>query len=354
MALALVGCAAAPEPDLPAAMAAIERDLDRLEDQGLAGQVMVQQADRNLLERGLGAMSPGDPRPITLDAVMPLASVSKPFTASAALALAADGRIDLNDPLGRYLDGLSQDWREVPIHALLTHTAGLPAEIFNPAYAGPPRFEPVARDELIRRVSQFSPDHPPGTRFHYSNVGYNLAAAVVEVATGQALETFLQQRLLAPVGIEGLGLLETDWRADELVSGRRGTVVAGHHLDQPRLDDGLGWHSRGSGDLLARPAAMVTWWQTLRDRIWLPEPWMRDFLTAQVEQADGSGYGFGLEFHRTRQGLVIGHTGSDLDFSVDWSWFVDHDLLIYVVLADSRWQADELVAELARRLIPHL
>jgi CubicO group peptidase (beta-lactamase class C family) len=51
-------------------------------------------------ERGYGQMAPDDPRPVTRDAVMPLASLTKPFTASAVLALAAEGRLGLDDAIG--------------------------------------------------------------------------------------------------------------------------------------------------------------------------------------------------------------------------------------------------------------
>lgn len=284
---------------------------------------------------------------------MPLASISKPFTASALLALAADGRVELDDPIGQHLDGLSEAWRDLPLRHLATHSAGLSAEIFNPAWPGEPRFEPISRDELVRRVNHFPPDAPPGARFNYSNVGYNLIAAVVESISGQALERFLRERLLEPAGIDGIGLLLADWPDNTVVSGRGAAGGSGHHLLQPRLADGLGWHSRGSGDLLARPADMLNWWQSLRARSWLPQPWMEIFLSAQVEQPDGNGYGFGLEFRSGPLGPEIGHTGSDLDFTAAWTWFPDADLMIYVALADSRWRADQISDALRLSLQPH-
>jgi len=138
------------------------------------------------------------------------------------------------------------------------------------------------------------------------------------------------------------------------VSGRDGDTSSGHHLLQPRLDDGLGWHSRGSGDLLARPGAIVAWWQALRTASWLPEPWMQEFLRAQVDQSDGFQYGFGLEFRQGPLGPEIGHTGSDLGFTIDFTWYPDHDLLVYVALADSRWRADQIRTLLSRSLPPPL
>lgn len=350
----LAACQSLPRSAGPDIVEALEQELRRLEQLGLTGQVLIVSGEQTLLARGLGTVRPGAPEPVSMNSVMPLASVSKPLTASAMLALAADGQLTLDDPLGQHLDGLSEQWRPVPLRHLLTHTAGLPAEIFNPAWPGHPRFEPIDREELVRRVNQFPPDHRPGEAFNYSNVGYNLVAAVIEVVSGQPLEQYLHRRLLIQAGIKDIGLLLPNWNERELVSGREGEASSGHHLLEPRLHDGLGWHSRGSSDLLARPGAMAAWWQKLRTSKWLPGPWMQEFLTAQVNQSDGLQYGFGLEFRRGPLGSEIGHTGSDLDFTVDFTWYPDHDLLIYVALADSRWRADQLSSMLARSLLPHL
>jgi len=62
---------------------ALEQELGRLEQLGLAGQVLIVSGEHTLLARGLGKVQPGRPEPVSMNSVMPLASVSKPFTASA-------------------------------------------------------------------------------------------------------------------------------------------------------------------------------------------------------------------------------------------------------------------------------
>jgi CubicO group peptidase (beta-lactamase class C family) len=322
-----------------------------LERQGFAGQVVVMQGDRVLLNRGYGHMGPEDPRPITPEAVMPLASLTKPFTASAVLALAAEGRLGLDDPIGDHLPALDPTWSAVPIRHFLTHTAGLPAEIINRSFDGEPRFEPIGRDTFLDRLARFEPDHPPGDGFNYSNVGYNLLAVLIEKLAEESFEDFLTGSLLATAGVSDIGLLRPGFCRLELVAGRATGQDSGHYFDQPMLADGFGWHLRGAGDLMGRPRGLIAWWLSIRRQTWLSQPWLDLWLTPQVSEADGSRYGYGLHFRDTRFGPAIGHTGGDFTFAVDFSWFTDHDVMVYIASADARYEADLIRDDLHRLLL---
>lgn len=340
-----------PQDRLDAGVARLEVELDELERRGFVGQVAVAHAGEMLLLEGYGHMGVDAPRPVGPEAVMPLASLTKPFTASAVLALTADGRLALDHPVGEYLQGLDRDWAAVPIEDLLTHTAGLPAEIHDRNWPGDPRFEPIDRHELVRRVNHFPPYDPPGTSFRYSNVGYNLLAAVIEEVSGRTWEAFLHDRLLLPAGIEGIGLLEPDWPPDRLVGGRARGEDHSHYLDRPGLEDGLGYNLRGAGDLLARPRAIVDWYRAIRTQQWLPEPWQERWLRPRVEDPEGGRYGYGLNFRDSRWGPVVGHRGGDRVFATIFSWFTEADVMVYIATASPRFEADVLAPDLHRILL---
>jgi|GEM_PF-1763846 len=321
------------------------REMERAERRGFAGQLVVVHGEDVVVRRGFGTMAPDDSRPLNTEAVMPLASVTKPITAGAVLALAAEGRLGLDEPIGDHLPGLADHWASVPIRHFLTHTAGLPAEIVNRAWDGVARFEPVDRDTLVRRVNRSRPDHSPGAAFNYSNIGYNLLAALIEVVTEEPYEDFVAGSLLATAGVQGIGLRRPGWMPDELVAGRSGASASGHYFDQPMLADGMGFHLRGAGDLMATPDGVIGWWQAIRRQVWLSPPWLEEWLTPQVTEPDGSKYGYGWNFRTSALGPVIGHTGQVLDFTVDFSWYVDQDLLVYINSANSRFPADSLRRE---------
>jgi len=339
----LAGCASLPPSDEPGALARdLERKFARAERHGFAGQLVVVHGDTVLVNRGFGTMTPGGERPVGVGAVMPLASVTKPITASAVLRLAGQGGISLDDSIGEHLPGLGEQWAGIPIHHFLTHTAGLPGEIVHRDYDGTPRFEPVDRENFVGRVNRFHPDAAPGTRFEYSNVGYGVLAALIEAVSGRSFEGFIAAELLEPAGIDGIGLLRVGWPRGRLVTSRDGTASSGHYFDQPMLADGAGFHLRGSGDLMATPGGVIDWWRAIREGRWLPEPLMTQWLTPRVADPDGGAYGYGWHFRDGRPGREIGHTGQALDFTVAMTWYPDRNLLVYINSANARFRADEL------------
>ncbi len=331
----------------------LDRYLRTLEREGFAGQALVARGDEVLLLASYGTMGLDDPRPVADNAVMPLASITKAFTASAVLTLAAEGKLALEDPIGLHLAELESPWADIPIHSLLTHTAGLPAEIRHRDHAEAPRFEPVDRSTFLERVQQFPPDHPPGAGFNYSNVGYSMLAAMVEIVAEQSWEPFLIGSVLSPAGVGDIGLLGPDWHERDLVRGRDGKRDLGHWLDRPRLADGMGYNARGAGDLLARPAGILAWWYALRRGIWLSSPWLERWLEPQVREPDGSRYGYGLHFRRSPWGMVAGHTGEESGFTADFSWYTDLDLMVYINSAHTEFPADELRQRLHRHIKAH-
>lgn len=319
----------------------------------MVGQVLVADSEGLRYARGVGAHRTGEARTAAVgaDTVFPLLSLTKPFTASAILALAADGSIALEDPLGLHLEQLRSPWADIPLSALLTHTSGVSPEIVNRDWPGEARFEPVDRETFLTRVQQFAPQSPAGAAFRYSNVGYGLLGAVIEVVSGSSVEHYLRERLLLPAGLASIGYLHTDWSPRDVAAGSVRGEDRGRYLDHPALPDGAGFNLRASGDLHAPGTAIVAWWQRLREDAWLPAGWSALWLTPHVREPGGSSYGYGWHFRDTPHGRVVGHTGGDRVYAVDFSWYVAADLLVYVATAEARFEADEIREQLHRRLL---
>jgi CubicO group peptidase (beta-lactamase class C family) len=133
---------------------------------------------------------------VTCDATFPIGSVSKSFTATLAMALVADGDLDLDAPLGEHLPELDDLGGLLTLRHLLSHTGGFSS--------GPDSAE-VSSGSLRRYVAEHCRRRnlvlPPGTGFSYSNMGYVLVGRLIEAITGMTWSEAMASIVLRPLGI---------------------------------------------------------------------------------------------------------------------------------------------------------
>lgn len=135
-----------------------------------------------------------------------MASNTKTVVATGVLILAEDGRIDLEDPVSRYLPGFDQGLSgEIRIKHLLTHTPGYEYTYYN--FVGEvtltsPEFPdaPSLRVEASK-IGREGPKTAPGKFFQYNNFGYTVLGALIEECSRQKLDAFLKQRIYTPLGM---------------------------------------------------------------------------------------------------------------------------------------------------------
>jgi CubicO group peptidase (beta-lactamase class C family) len=125
-----------------------------------------------------------------------LCSVSKQFTATAVMLLVESGKLDLGEPVSRWLPGGPSQWRRVTLHHLLSHTAGVPH--WDEAPGLDPE-EPVRIGERLETIQATPLRTEPGAQWHYSSPGFLLAGCIVERASGQPYPEFLAERILSPL-----------------------------------------------------------------------------------------------------------------------------------------------------------
>jgi CubicO group peptidase (beta-lactamase class C family) len=193
--------------------------------------------------------------PIAPDTIFEAGSVSKQFTAAAVLLLARDGKLSLDDSVRTYIPELPDFGVPLTIRHLLNHTSGLRDWGSLAAIAGWPRgFRVHTHAHVLEILSrQRALNFPPGTRWSYSNSGYNLAAMLVARVSGTPFAEFSRTRLFEP-----LGMRDTSWRDDYTrivkrraiaYSDRQGTFVT----DMPFEN------VHGNGGLLTTVADLLKW-----------------------------------------------------------------------------------------------
>ena len=162
---------------------------------GFHGVAIVAQGDRVLLDQASGAVGG---RAIRRDDRFWVASVGKQFAAAAILKLVEQGKLGLDDPIGRILPDVPADKAPITVRQLLAHTSGLAQSYVSEKQPD--------RASALRAMLAEPLQGPPGEKFRYSNSNIQLAAAVIEVVSGETYADFARDRLWTPAGMRSTGL----------------------------------------------------------------------------------------------------------------------------------------------------
>lgn len=251
-----------------------------------------------------GEVRAGSRVPMTPDSPVPIGSVTKAVTATAAMVLVGDGDLDLDEPVAdqvpdlRALPGPLRA-RLTPRH-LLGHTGGLPAD-------HPEVRAATARRHVLDCCRGADPLAEPGQLFSYSNVGYLLVGHVVGAVTGMGWAEAVEALVLGPAGVPARFAVGDDV-ADGLVSGHsvRGGVA------RP-VAQSLSPVEAPAGALAASAADLVRFGRALLDPDGPLEPGARKEMTTAVPGAEpfglADGWGLGLARYGPG-GATVGHDGT--------------------------------------------
>ncbi|MFE2753623.1 serine hydrolase domain-containing protein [Actinosynnema sp. NPDC059335] len=254
---ALVAAAALLTPTpVPAAHAApspgsIDDYMARvLHDTGMPGvSVVVTEGDRVVHAAGYGEDSAG--APVTADTPMRIASVSKSFTAMAVMTLVEDGRIALDEPVADQLPGFTMAdprFAGVTVRHLLNQTSGFSDTTID--VTGLETATSLA--DYAGKLAEGALAADPGARYEYCNVNYDLAARLVEVASGRTFADYLDERVFGPLGMTRSTVTAGDVRpADGFNS------VFGVWVSRPELPGFL--DSSGAGGVVTTAADLGRW-----------------------------------------------------------------------------------------------
>jgi len=179
--------------------------MTRLGKLGFSGTLLVEQDGSIVLSEGYGYSDRENKVAWSSKTIADIGSITKQFTAAAILMLEEDGKLSVNDPLSRHFNDVPDDKRDITLHQLLTHTSG----IEDLEDAGD--YDPIERDEFIRRIFAQPLASRPGESYSYSNAGYSILGAIIEKITGQTYEMFLRQRLFIPQKMQDTGYIIPKW-----------------------------------------------------------------------------------------------------------------------------------------------
>ncbi|WP_233434192.1 serine hydrolase domain-containing protein [Nocardia yamanashiensis] len=246
-----------------------------------------------------------------------IGSNTKTFTATVILQLVAEGKVDLDAPVERYLPGVVRgqgfDGNRITIRNLLQHTSGLPeyGELIDPQLRANPLTQ-FDTGELVRRALALPAVFEPGAQWSYSNTNYLVAAMVIEQVTASTIDRQITSRIIEPLGLRATyypARGETVLR-DPHPSGY--LLVDGKQTDITRLEvSGAG----AAGAMVSTGADLNTFFTALLSGRLLPPAQLAEMKRTVTIDAPGPplGYGLGLMHRELSCGKDTWGHGGDID-----------------------------------------
>jgi len=140
--------------------------------------------------------------PVTEKTVFQIASTTKGFTGVGIMMLVEEGKLELDDKIADILPGIPQQWNDVTVRHIMTHTSGLPRILDIPGQVtGKEEIPGESFQDAIEWISQKSNEFKPGEKWVYNQTGYMLASMIIQEKSGISWEEFAQERFFDPLGM---------------------------------------------------------------------------------------------------------------------------------------------------------
>jgi len=173
------------------------------EDRIVGGELLVIKNRRTVMHSAFGWNDREGEEEMEPNTLFNIRSMTKPLVGTAIQLLMEEGRLVPKDRVAKFLPTFDTEAAgEITIEQLLTHRSGLPVSV-----VWNPENPPSSLRAHARAIAEAGPQLEPGSRFWYSDAGADVLAALVEAASGELLETFMEARLFDPLGMEDTGFM---------------------------------------------------------------------------------------------------------------------------------------------------
>jgi CubicO group peptidase (beta-lactamase class C family) len=276
-----------------------------------------------------------------------IGSISKQFTAAAILMLAEEGKLSLDDPVSKYVSGLT-DGDKVTIRQLLSHTSGY-QDYWPQDYAPPLMLKPITAQQIMDRWARIPLDFPPGTKWQYSNTNYVIAGLIVEKVAGMSLVQLLNQRVFTPLAMKSVA----DADVDKLTSNDPvGYMRYALGPPRPAPKEGPGWMF-AAFELSMTAEDLAKWDISIMDQTILkPASYVEMEREVQLKSGVGSRYGLGVQVSNTGGHRRLEHGGEASGFVSDNVVLPDDKIAVAVLTnQDASAAAGDIAGQVASLLL---
>jgi D-alanyl-D-alanine carboxypeptidase len=293
--------------------------------------------------KGYGLANVETNTPVTNETVFKIGSISKPIIAMGIMLLVEEGKVSLDDKVGKYLDGTPETWKDITVRHLLSHTSGIIREApgFDPA-----KIQPDA--DVIKTAYQSPLVFTPGEKYQYCNVGYFALAEIIRKVSGKPWSEFLSERIFKPLGMNST---RTTTFGEIIPNRANGYSFSNNKLSNEEVYIAL----RPSGAFLSTISDLVKLEDALNKKDFL-KPETRKMMWTPFKFNDGkdSQYGLGWVIDEVNGRKRIGHGGTLNGFRSHFSRFVDDGITVIVLVNLAQGDPTAISRGIAAQYIPAL
>lgn len=260
------------------------------------GSILVVEEGEVIYENTLGFADFETEEPLDGSTPFYLASLAKQFTAMGIMMLVEEGKLSYEDKLSRFFPLMPETYKKITVHELLTHTAGVKdyfkLNILKPGLKNIDVYEALVNKNQL--------DFEPGTKYSYSNSGYVLLAMIIQIASGELYDEFMEERVFKPLHMDHTFVM-TDHTPK--VNYAKGYTAKLKPYDYELL-------TYGDGGVFSTAHDLLKWHNALENNILVSSKSMLKAFTP-VELANGQKrrYGYGWEIGNNLYGKLVFHTG---------------------------------------------
>ncbi|HSU92730.1 MAG TPA: serine hydrolase domain-containing protein [Gemmatimonadaceae bacterium] len=269
-----------------------------------------------------------------------IGSISKQFTAACVLLLQQEGKLSLDDPVAKYIPGLTRG-NEVTIRELLSHTSGY-QDFWPQDYVPPAMEKAITPQGILDHWAKQPLDFDPGTRWQYSNTNYEIAALIVEKASGKPFYQFVRTRILDPLHIASA--VDFDSKGPSAIE-PVGYMRYGLGPLRPAVSTGPGW-MYGAGELAMTARDLARWDIAMIDQSLLkPESYRAMETAVLLKNGVSTDYGLGVDVAMSSGHRAIEHSGEVAGFTAENIVYPDDSAAVIVLTNQDAAPASTLIGQ---------
>jgi CubicO group peptidase (beta-lactamase class C family) len=264
--------------------------IKKAKKQGFNGAVLIAQKGVTLYQGFFGYANLSQKDSLTLNSSFQLASISKTFTATAALLLAQDGKLNLSDSIQQFIP--SFPYHGITIENLLSHRSGLPNYMYCFEEKRKTNTIEPCNDTILKWFEEANPlpapYNKPDRSFNYNNTNFILLASIIEKVSEMSYAEFMRTRIFEPLGMTHTFV---DTIAPENILNCRTSGHQGNKLRAREFYDGV----YGDKGIFSSVGDMNRWYFALHSGCLLNKQWLAEAFTPRsFERKSRHNYGLGF------------------------------------------------------------